>query len=249
MTRAGEQDLPPILRDCILFIMSISLGRAAPQVASSCPIDAAGRLAVLPRYGEGMRIGLFGGSFDPCHAGHRLASLIALRRLGLDRVWWVVTPGNPLKQNDGLAPLETRLAAARALAADARIDVTSFESQIGARYTYQTIVYLLRRCPGARFVWIMGADNLASFHRWQNWREIADLVAIAVVDRPGSTLRTAHSRAGEWLAPFRLAETQGRLLPLLRPPAYIFLHGPRSSLSSTQIRQARERTGPALSAI
>lgn len=185
-----------------------------------------------------MRIGLFGGSFDPPHAGHRLASLIALRRLGLDRVWWIVTPSNPLKQTDELASLGARMAAARAVATDARIDVTGFEAEIGARFTYQTVDYLHRRCPGVRFVWIMGADNLASFHRWQHWREIAQLMAIAVVDRPGSTLKAAHSRAGEWFAPFRLNETQGRLLPLLKPPAFIFLHGPRSNLSSTELRQS-----------
>lgn len=224
--------------------MSISPGHAAPEVAFSPCLDPSRRRVALPRHAQGMRIGLFGGSFDPPHAGHRLASLIALRRLGLDRIWWMVTPGNPLKATDGLAPLEARMAAARALAADARIDVTTFEAQIGSCYTYQTIVYLMRRCPGVRFVWIMGADNLAAFHRWQRWRDIAQLVAIAIVDRPGSTLKAAHSRAGEWLAPFRLGETQGRLLPSLDPPAYIFLHGPRSSLSSTQLREARAPVAP-----
>ncbi|HVB90140.1 MAG TPA: nicotinate-nucleotide adenylyltransferase [Beijerinckiaceae bacterium] len=196
-------------------------------------------MAALPPHAPGMRIGLLGGTFDPSHEGHRLASLTALRRLGLDRIWWLVTPGNPLKQTEGLSPLAVRLSAARLVAADPRILVSGFEAQIGARYTYQTIRYLRRRCPGVRFVWIMGADNLASFHRWRRWREIMDSIAIAVVDRPGATLHAAHSPAGERLARFRLREADGKLLCTIAPPAYIFLHGPRSSLSSTELRRLR----------
>ena len=135
-----------------------------------------------------MRIGLFGGTFDPPHQAHRAACLIAMQRLGLDRVWWLVTPGNPLKDTRGLSPLERRIAAARALAHHPRIDVTGFEAEIGARYTYDTVRYLTAHCPGVRFVWIMGADNLRSFHRWQKWRRIAAMVPIAVVDRLGPSL-------------------------------------------------------------
>jgi len=131
-----------------------------------------------------MRIGLFGGTFNPPHEGHRLASLIALKRLKLDAVWWLVTPGNPLKENAGLPPLHERIEAARALADHPRIIVTGLEAQIGTRYTFDTIDHLTRRCAGVRFAWIMGADNLASFHRWQRWREIAALTPIAVIDRP-----------------------------------------------------------------
>lgn len=195
----------------------------------------------LPRHSRGMRIGLFGGSFNPPHAGHRLASLIALKRLGLDRVWWIVTPGNPLKDNHGLPSLAARMAAARAVAADPRIDVTGFEAGIGTRYTYDTIAYLKRRCPGVRFVWIMGADNLAGFHRWQRWRDIAALVPLAIVDRPGSTLRAARARAAVALGAGRLDEAEGRRLPLAKPPAWLFLHGPRSALSSTALRAAQGR--------
>jgi nicotinate-nucleotide adenylyltransferase len=183
-----------------------------------------------------MRIGLFGGTFNPPHDGHRLASLIALKRLRLDAVWWLVTPGNPLKENAGLPPLEARMAAARKLADHPRIVVTGLEADIGTRFTFDTIDFLRRRCPGVRFVWIMGADNLRSFHRWQRWREITKLTPIAVIDRPQSTLKAAHSRAAAYLAPWRLDETDGALLARRGAPGFVFLHGPRSGLSSTELR-------------
>ncbi len=190
-----------------------------------------------------MRIGLFGGSFDPPHAAHRAACLIAMRRLALDRVWWMVTPGNPLKDRIGLAPLGERIAAARALAHHPRIDVTGFEAGIGARFTYDTLRYLLARCPGVRFVWIMGADNLRYFHRWQNWREIAALVPMAVIDRLGPSLYATAGSAGQALGRYRLPERKAKSLPDRRPPAWIYLHGLKSPLSSTVLRAARER-GP-----
>ncbi|MGV6871243.1 nicotinate-nucleotide adenylyltransferase [Pseudochelatococcus sp. B33] len=194
---------------------------------------------VLPPHAPGLRIGLFGGSFNPPHAGHRLASLIALKRLQLDRVWWIVTPGNPLKDNSALPPQAERMAAAAALAHHPRIDITGFEAEIDTHFTYDTIAYLKRRCPQVHFVWIMGADNLNGFHRWQRWREIADLVPIAIIDRPGSTLRAARSRTATVLARRRLTETDAGLLASAPRPAWIFLHGPRSPLSSTQIRDAQ----------
>ena len=183
-----------------------------------------------------MRIGLYGGSFNPAHLGHRHVTLTALRRLGLDRVWWLVTPGNPLKDHGILAPLAERCAAARLVADHPRIAVTGFEAAIGARYTRQTIRYLTAHRPGVRFVWIMGADSLASFHRWQGFREIAGLVPVAVVDRPGHTLTAPGARAARLLAAARIPEEAALSLPGRRPPAWIYLHGPRSPLSSTGIR-------------
>ena len=190
----------------------------------------------LPAHAPGMRIGLFGGSFNPPHAGHRHATLLAMQRLRLDRVWWLVTPGNPLKHNEGLPALPLRLAAAAALARHPRIAVTGFEAAIGTRYTYDTLAWLKRHCPGVRFVWIMGADNLAHFDRWQRWRDIAALMPIAIVDRPAATLRAAGGKAAQALARWRLDETAAGLLATRAPPALVFLHGPRSALSSTQLR-------------
>ena len=184
-----------------------------------------------------MRIGLFGGTFNPPHSGHRLVSTIALARLRLDAVWWLVTPGNPLKQNDGLPPLDTRMAAAEAMADHPRIAVTGVEAEIGTRFTFDTVAYLTRRCPGVKFVWIMGADNLANFHRWQRWRDIAALAPIAVIDRPGSTLKAVNSRGGAWLTPYRLDESDAGLLADAVPPAFTFIHAQRSDMSSTELRR------------
>lgn len=200
-------------------------------------------LARLPRIAPGMRIGLYGGSFNPAHAGHRHVSLMALRRLGLDRIWWIVTPGNPLKDPGELATTEARVAEAKAVASHPRIDVTTFEEAIRARYTVDTLAYLKRRYPGVRFVWIMGADNLASFHRWRGWRSIARMMPIAVIDRPSWTLKANRSRSAIALSARRIPEGAALALPEHEPPAWVFLHGPRSHQSSTAIRRMR-RTSP-----
>ncbi|WOJ88384.1 nicotinate-nucleotide adenylyltransferase [Methylocapsa polymorpha] len=195
-----------------------------------------------PPHAPGLRVGLFGGSFNPPHEGHRAASLLALKRLRLDRIWWLVSPGNPLKDARELAPLSLRLEAARKLARHPRIEVTAIEAALGAPYTFSTISYLKQRCPGVHFVWLMGADNLPGFHRWKRWRDIAGLVPICAVDRPGATLRATLSRAGQVLAPYRLDEARAARLATAPPPAFVFLHGPRSPLSSTALR-AEDRTG------
>ncbi len=196
-------------------------------------------LPSLPRHAPGLRIGLFGGSFNPPHAGHRLVTLTALRRLGLDRVWWIVTPGNPLKDTRELPSQEQRMTACRTLMPEPMVDITGFEASIGTRYTLDTLRYLKRRCPGVRFVWIMGADNLIQFHHWQGWREIARLMPIAVVDRPGATLKATASRAAKGMDRHRVHE---RALSRGSPgslPRWTFIHGPRSTLSSTGLREMR----------
>jgi nicotinate-nucleotide adenylyltransferase len=190
----------------------------------------------IPLYSEGMRVGLLGGSFNPPHLAHRAISLFAIKRLGLDRVWWLVSPGNPLKDNSGLHNLAERAEAARSIAGDPRIDVTCLESVIGTRYTADTINYLRRRAPGLRFVWIMGADNLAQFHRWQNWQRIAAQVPLAVIDRPSRSFRALAAPAAQTLARYRLPENKARQLATCRPPAWVFLSGMKINLSSTGLR-------------
>jgi len=190
----------------------------------------------VPPHGPGLKIGLLGGSFNPPHEAHRAVSQLALRRLGLDRVWWLVSPGNPLKDTRGLSPLAERMAAARRIAAHPRIDVTDLEAAIGTRFTADTIVWLKRRFPAVRFVWIMGADNLAQFDRWQNWRAIAEAVPIAVVDRFGASYAATASPAAQALAAARIRERDARSLPDRKPPAWVYIHGLKSPLSSTSIR-------------
>jgi nicotinate-nucleotide adenylyltransferase len=194
---------------------------------------------LVPPHAPGMRVGLFGGTFDPPHQAHLAAALLALKRLKLDRVWWLVTPGNPLKNTRGLAPLLDRIAAARSLTRHPRIDLTGLEAVIKTRYTYDTISWLLARCPGVRFVWIMGADNLRSFHRWQKWRKIAELVPMVVIDRLGPSLYAAASPAGHALARVRIPEYAASTLPGRKAPVWAFLHGLKSPLSSTALRALR----------
>lgn len=204
----------------------------------SAPLPRA-RAVVLPPYAQGMRIGLFGGTFNPPHQAHLAACLLAMKRLGLDRVWWLVTPANPLKDTRGLVPLDQRIDAIRAFARHPRIAVTGFEAAIGSRYTFKTLSHLRRRCPGVHFVWIMGADNLRSFHRWRRWQEIARLTPLAVIDRLGPSLYAIGGIAGQALGRWRLPETAARSLPARKPPAWIYLHGLKSPLSSTALRQKK----------
>lgn len=186
-----------------------------------------------------MTVGLFGGSFNPPHRGHALVSEIALRRLQLQQLWWIITPGNPLKNGRDLAPLADRISACKAMATEPRIRVTAFEARHQVRYTADTLALVQARNPGVRFVWVMGADNLKNFHLWQRWRQIAETMPIAVIDRPGSTLSFLSSIMAKTYDFARVDEEDAALLARKAAPAWTFIHGPRSSLSSTAIRHAR----------
>jgi nicotinate-nucleotide adenylyltransferase len=194
------------------------------------------RFLQMPHVEKGMQVGLFGGSFNPPHAGHALVAEIAMRRLGLDQLWWMVTPGNPLKSTRELAPLAERLKLSEDLARNPRIKVTAFEASHNVRYTADTLALVRARNPGVDFVWIMGADNLRDFHRWQRWREIAMTFPIAVIDRPGATLSFLSSMLAKTFDYARVDEVQARRLARMKAPAWTFIHGPRSLLSSSAIR-------------
>lgn len=194
----------------------------------------------MPVAGDGQCIGMFGGSFNPPHEGHLNLCDLALKQLELDQIWWIVTPGNPLKDTSKLKPLEERIRQCQKIITHPRIKVTAFEAQHKVRYTADTLKLVKQLRPRNDFVWLMGADNLADFHRWQDWREIANMMPIAVIDRPGSTLSYHSALASIALADYRIDESDAALLSRMKPPAWTFLHGPRSSLSSTQLRAERE---------
>ena len=199
------------------------------------------RYLQMPHVERGMQVGLFGGSFNPPHAGHALVAEIALRRLDLDQLWWIVTPGNPLKSTRELAPLAERLKLSEKITENPRIKVTAFEAAHHIRYTADTLALVKARRPGVDFVWIMGADSLRDFHRWQSWRQIALTFPIAVIDRPGSTLAFLSSVMAKTFDYARIDEGDAPNLARMRAPAWTFIHGPRSSLSSTAIRTATKK--------
>ncbi len=189
----------------------------------------------LPPFTAGMRLGLFGGSFDPPHAGHVAVTEAGLRALGLDQVWWLVSPHNPLKPT-APADLAARLAAARAVTANPRIRVTGIEAALGTTYTADTLRRLLPRLGGTHPVWMMGADSLATFHRWRAWQAIAATIPIAVFNRPGWALRALSSPAAHALRASRLDAGDARLLPAAPAPAWVFLPFPQVPASSTALR-------------
>lgn len=182
--------------------------------------------------------GLLGGSFNPAHRGHRGISLGALRALGLDEVWWLVSPGNPLKPAEGMAPLAARVLSARKAARRAPIRVTAIEAELGTRYTVDTIAALVRRHPERRFVWLMGGDNLAQFHRWRDWRRIARLVPIAVIARPGYDGRALKAPAMGWLRRFVRPAAVVRNRTDWRLPSLVLLELPPDPTSATALRAA-----------
>ncbi|WP_025310835.1 nicotinate-nucleotide adenylyltransferase [Roseicyclus elongatus] len=194
---------------------------------------------VMPYTAPGQVIGLFGGSFDPPHAGHLHVSREALKRFDLDRLWWLVSPGNPLKEN-GPAPLDRRMQAARALVDHPRIDVTDIEAHLRTRYTAETLAALFARAPGVRFVWLMGADNLAQFHRWQHWRWIMENVPIGVLARPGQRISARTAKAAQIYRAAKRPASAAPVLAYARTPAWCFLNLPMVDLSSTEIRERGE---------
>lgn len=194
-----------------------------------------------PLIADHLRVGLLGGSFNPAHDAHRAISLFALKRLKLDRVWWLVSPGNPLKDVSGLPDLASRIAAAQKIAHDPRIVVTGIEAEFNTRYTVDTIAKLKFRFPRARFVWLMGADNLSQFSRWREWQGIAELLPFAVIDRPSDSLRASASTAAQRLARYRLDEARANRLADCAAPAWVFLRGLKLPLSSTALRSGARR--------
>jgi len=189
----------------------------------------------FPHARAGQRIGLLGGSFDPAHSGHVHITKHALRRFGLDAVWWLVSPGNPLKDL-GPAPMAARLAAARAVMDHPRVVVTDIECELGTRYTAETLDALLHRYPGVQFTWLMGADNLSQFHKWQDWRAIMDAVRVGVIARPGKRTGARVSPAARLYRGARLSGRQSQLLGGAEAPAWCFINVPMSDASSTDIR-------------
>jgi nicotinate-nucleotide adenylyltransferase len=209
-------------------------------------VPDAGRPAVLrPGFdlAPGMRVGLYGGSFNPVHAGHLHVARTALRRLGLDRVIWLVSPQNPLKAATDTQSLAGRMAAVRRLATGPSMIVSDIETRIGSAYTIDTLRVMQARWPGVKFVWLMGADNLAQFHRWRGWTEIISSVPVAVISRPGSMLRARFSPAAQRFSASRLPARAAPTLADHVPPAWVYLPVPLNHLSSTALRAQANAPG------
>lgn len=194
-------------------------------------------LAQRPLARPGQVIGLLGGSFDPAHQGHVHITREALKRFGLTHVWWLVSPGNPLKPR-GPATLARRMERAQALMQHPRVTVTDIEARLGTRYTAQTLARLTAQWPGVRFVWLMGADNLAQLHRWQDWQSIVARVPIGVLARPGDRISARMSRAAKLYAQYRIPGRMSHLLAYADAPAWCFVNVPMVAHSSTEIRNA-----------
>ena len=192
---------------------------------------------ILPYAAPRQVIGLLGGSFDPAHAGHAHITREALKRFGLDAVWWLVSPGNPLKAR-GPAPLDKRITHARAVMQHPRVQVTDIEAHLGTRYTAETLARMQGLYPQVRFVWLMGADNLAQLHLWQDWRQIMETVPIGVLARPGQRISARMSRAAGLYRRYRIAGRHSQLLGTARAPAWCFVNVPMVDLSSTALRDS-----------
>lgn len=191
----------------------------------------------LPRIDNNITIGLFGGSFNPPHEGHLLVAEEALKQLSLDYVWWMISPGNPLKRYDNLASVAKRVALSNKLVKNKRIIVTDLESKLNFQYSVDTVAYLEKRYPNVRFVWIMGADSLIYFHKWHNWEKLVNLIPLVVINRPKVTFKALNSPVAQKLSLNRVPASKASTLPFLRPPAWSFLFSKLSFLSSTQLRE------------
>ncbi|MBY6083413.1 nicotinate-nucleotide adenylyltransferase [Ruegeria arenilitoris] len=191
--------------------------------------------SAIPYARPGQVVGLFGGSFDPPHQGHVHVTLEAMKAFGLDRVWWLVSPGNPLKSR-GPAPIDQRVEAARSIMQHPKVEVTDIEDLTGTRATADTLAAVRRLYPQVRFVWLMGADNLAQFHKWKDWRLIMDTVPVGVVARPGDRISARMSPAARVYGKYRIDGTARHLLGWADAPAWCFVNVPMVDVSSTQIR-------------
>lgn len=223
--------------------MSFFHAGPAPQKPGPRPGALRDGLDLTP----GMAVGLFGGSFNPAHDGHAHVAETALRRLGLDRVVWLVSPQNPLKDARDSAPLTERMAsaaeAAKLAASGPSMIISDIETRMGTQWTVDTLRALVARHPGVRFVWLMGSDNLASFHRWRGWTDIMRLMPMAVISRPGSLLDSRTAPAASRFAGARVAAEKARLLPDLEAPAWTYLTAPLNPRSSTALRAAAKSRG------
>jgi len=193
--------------------------------------------------GAGRRIGLLGGSFNPAHEGHLHISQLAIKLLELKEIWWLISPQNPLKSEEGMAPLADRLAGAESLAGGEKITVTALESELGTRYTADTLNALKERFPEAQFVWLMGADNLIQIDRWHNWTSIFETVPVAIFARPTYSLEAESAKASTQFARFRVKPHQANQLADMDSPAWVFLRTPESSVSATEIRTRQAGNG------
>lgn len=199
-------------------------------------------MIIPPPFGEGQRIGLFGGSFNPAHGGHRAVALYALKHLGLDWIWWLVSPQNPLKEADGYRDYDQRLKVTRAVARHPRFIVTDLEQQLGTRTTAATLAALQPVLARGRFVWIMGADSFANFHNWNDWTDIPEALPLAILARPGFSMRALESPAALRYLGHRIPAAQARKLPDTPPPAWCFIPMPLRPESSTAIRERQEKS-------
>ncbi|MCZ2203958.1 nicotinate-nucleotide adenylyltransferase [Bartonella sp. A05] len=190
----------------------------------------------MPHVEKSNIVGLFGGSFNPPHEGHLLVSKSAIQRLCLNQLWWMVTPGNPLKDCTELPPLHERMRLSIELIHHPKIRVTGFERAMESTTSVETVFHILTRYSGVRFVWVMGADSLATFHYWHRWHDLVSMLPIAVVDRPFTGFSALSSPMARTYRSFRLDERKSKMLPFMDPPVWTYLHGPLSFQSSTKLR-------------